>query len=182
MNVDEKQTIWTISNGLSIVRILLVIPATYFLMLGTQSGHDIAFIIIVVAAMTDFLDGYFARKFSQVTDFGKIIDPFADKISIGILALILMLHSMLPVWLVLSVLIRDVVIFSGGMYIKRSKGIVLQSNWLGKWTAGVLAILVAVAVLNREELLLVKIILTYGSLLMLVLSFISYAKRFLELR
>ena len=182
MSVNEKQTIWNISNGLSILRILMVIPASYYLLIGTSSSHMIAFILIVIGAATDFLDGYFARKYSQVTDFGRIIDPLADKVAIGVLVVILLIRSLLPLWFVLSILIRDIIIFSGGMYVQKSKGIVLQSNWLGKWTAGVLALLVGITVLNMDSLLQVKQIFIYGSTVMIILSFASYAKRFMQLR
>lgn len=138
------------------------------------------FTLIGVGAITDFLDGYFARKFNQVTDLGKILDPLADKISLGVLAIMLAVLQILPVWFIVCVLLRDVLIFTGGMYIKNKKGIVLQSNWLGKWTAGVLAMLVSLAVLNLDFLTIIKTILLYGTTLMLLFSFISYAKRYLE--
>ncbi|MBI3193774.1 MAG: CDP-alcohol phosphatidyltransferase family protein [Ignavibacteriae bacterium] len=171
---------WTISNGLSVTRILLIIPVVVLLISNPRANRWYVFALIALGALTDFLDGYFARKYSQVTDLGKILDPLADKISLGLLAVILAILQILPVWFIVCVLFRDVLIFFGGMYIQRTKGIVLQSNWLGKWTAGVLAILVVVAVLNFDELNLIKTVLLYGTTLMLVLSFVSYAKRFVD--
>ncbi len=179
--MSKKESIWNISNGLSVLRILMVIPASYYLLMGTQSSHMIAFVLIVVGASTDYFDGYFARKYSQITDFGRIIDPLADKVAIGVLVVILLIRSLLPLWFVLSILVRDILIFTGGMYVQKSKGIVLQSNWLGKWTAGVLSILVAVTVLNIEELALVKELFIYGSTIMLILSTVSYTRRFLQI-
>ncbi|MBI3189069.1 MAG: CDP-alcohol phosphatidyltransferase family protein [Ignavibacteriales bacterium] len=172
---------WTISNGLSVVRILLVIPVVLLLTSYPQVNRWYVFGIIIVGALTDFLDGYFARKFNQVTDLGKILDPLADKISLGLLAVILAVLQILPVWFIVCVLLRDVLIFSGGMYIHRTKGIVLQSNWLGKWTAGALALLVAVGIFDDANIVLLKTILLILTTVMLLLSFISYAKRFIEL-
>ncbi|TAK53825.1 MAG: CDP-alcohol phosphatidyltransferase family protein [Bacteroidetes bacterium] len=181
MSVDEKQTIWTLSNALSLARIALLIPASYFLVSNSAMGRFYALLLIALGALTDFFDGYFARKFSEITDFGRILDPLADKVALGVLALLLAWLKILPLWFVSCVLLRDILIFIGGMYIQQKKGIVVQSNWLGKWTAGILALLIAVAVLDFPELEATKTILLYGSLVMIILSFAAYAKRFGEL-
>ncbi len=172
---------WTISNILSASRVALLLPIIILLMNDASGNRWYVVILIVVGALTDFLDGYFARKFNQVSDLGKILDPLADKISLGALVIILAVLQILPLWFVVCVLLRDALIFAGGMYIKRTKGILLQSNWLGKWTAGILSILVGVTILELEVLSLMQSVLLFGTTLMLLLSFISYAKRFIAL-
>ncbi len=87
---------WTISNGLSFLRILLVIPIAVLLL---QPEHRMLVVgLLLFAALTDLFDGYLARMLNEVSDFGKIIDPLADKIAVGVVCLILMVQGKVPLW------------------------------------------------------------------------------------
>jgi CDP-diacylglycerol--glycerol-3-phosphate 3-phosphatidyltransferase len=123
--------IWTISNALSMMRVVLVLPVVLAIL---ERNEMEVFAWGIVASLTDFFDGYLARKFDQVTEAGKIIDPLADKILAGAAALAMVSIGALPVWFVVVVIARDVVIFTAGMYVKLRLHIVLMSNMLGKWT------------------------------------------------
>ncbi len=103
---------FTISNLLSASRIFLVIPMGYCLVLDFPSHRLWTAGIIVIAVATDFLDGFLARKLHQVTDLGKVLDPVADKIGIGIYAVLIAWTGDVPVWFVVFVLLRDLLIFS----------------------------------------------------------------------
>ena len=87
--------LFLISNLFSILRIILIIPVVYLLIAGET---QIAVIIGVIAAITDFLDGFFARKLNQITELGKILDPVADKLFLGAIALTIMLLDIIPFW------------------------------------------------------------------------------------
>jgi CDP-diacylglycerol--glycerol-3-phosphate 3-phosphatidyltransferase len=112
---------FTVSNFISASRIILVIPMGYCL-LSEFPHHRLWTVgVILVAVITDFLDGFLARKLHQVTEIGKIIDPLADKIGIGVYAVLLAMTGDVPLWFVVFVLLRDLLIFSGGLYIHQSK-------------------------------------------------------------
>lgn len=104
--------------------------------------------LLGIAALTDKLDGVLARRYNQITEWGKILDPLADKIGIAVVAIVLVQLGQIPVWFLLAIVARDVLILAGGMYLKRKRGIVEQSNLLGKWTIGVLAATMALAMLS----------------------------------
>ncbi len=182
MIFDSSRTtvrgIWTISNLLSISRIILVIPIGILLSEQTLTYRLIAVLFMLAAVATDFLDGYIARIRDEVTELGKILDPLADKIAIGIAVLILMFQKFLPVWFVLSVIGRDLLILVGGLLLTRKNKIVLQSNWIGKWTAGCIALTVITSVMKWEVF---TNALIWISIFMLCWSLLSYTNRFLNL-
>lgn len=99
-----------IPNIISIFRLFLVLPFIYFFI---QAKFTLSFNIFLLAAFTDALDGWIARKFACQTNFGLIIDPIADKILIVSCIILLGYHHILPVWLVLLILARDLAITFG---------------------------------------------------------------------
>lgn len=153
--------------------------------------------ILALAALTDKFDGALARKFNQVTEWGKILDPLADKIGIAVVAFVLVKLGLIPLWFVVALIARDLLILAGGIYVKKKKGVVLQSNQLGKWTIGVLALAMFVAILNSERAnskgipsgeslpflstnAIVVDVLLWLSAAMLMVSLVLYLKRFIE--
>lgn len=172
-----EDRIWTISNALSLLRILLVAPIVLLL-------HDVdamriwAVALMVIAASTDTLDGWLARRLGQETELGRILDPLADKVAVGVVAVVLTLQGYIPLWFVVAALGRDLLILAGGLYVKRKKGRVLPSNMLGKVAVTVMAIYLVIAVLNLEQLELVELGLLVASCAMLALSFAAYVVRF----
>ncbi len=170
--------IWTISNMLSLSRIVLMIPASYFLATPMQFHREIAMLIILVAVTTDVLDGYFARKFNEISDLGKIIDPLADKIGIGIVVVMLTIFGDIPLWFTLLVLIRDLIIFFAGLYIKSKIGIILPSMMSGKVAVSILTLTLVFAVLKYPSLHLLYELFQWITIALLVFSFSVYAKRF----
>jgi len=171
------QRVWTISNLASISRVIFVLPAAYCLMADFPDHRVWAICFILIASLTDFLDGYLARKLHQVTDLGKIIDPLADKIGIGIVAICLLLTGDIPVWYLVVVLARDILIFLGGVYINRRKGIVPQSNMAGKIAVNAIALVLLLSVLRIHSLQPVRLVFIWLSVLIMVFSLIIYAKR-----
>ncbi len=126
----------TFSNLLSFSRIFFVIPAVYFISI---QRNDLVFWLSLPAMATDYLDGYFARKWNQISELGKILDPLADKINIGGIAIALYLFQGFPLWLTLVIVLRDLGILVGALFIYRMKSRVTPSNIPGKVAVVVVA-------------------------------------------
>jgi CDP-diacylglycerol--glycerol-3-phosphate 3-phosphatidyltransferase len=133
--------------------------------------------IIIIAVATDFLDGFIARKLHQVTDLGKILDPLADKIGIGIYAVLIAWSGEVPVWFVVFVLLRDLFIFMGGMYIRRAKKIIPQSNWPGKIAVTLIALVLFLGTIHVSILSHLFTYIVWASVFMMLFSMASYAQR-----
>jgi CDP-diacylglycerol--glycerol-3-phosphate 3-phosphatidyltransferase len=173
-----KGSFRTLSNALSLLRILLVLPISFSLMLDRTGSRKAAMFLIIAAAATDFLDGYFARKMGEVTELGKILDPVADKIAVGAVALILAAQGRVPLWFLSAIVVRDLLILAGGWYLSRKKSLLLQSNRLGKWTAGALALTLFAAIAEGGHQGTVSQALVALSTVMLAASSVSYGIRF----
>jgi cardiolipin synthase (CMP-forming) len=170
---------FTVSNLLSASRIVLVIPMGYCLLTEFAYHRLWTAAVILLAVATDFLDGFLARKLHQVTDFGKVIDPLADKIGIGAYAVLLAWTGDIPLWFVILVLARDVLIFSGGLYIHRRKKIVPQSNWPGKISVSCIALVFFLATLHLDVSGHLFSVFLWLSVFTVVWSTWSYAQRLL---
>jgi len=171
------ERVWTISNSISIARVFFLVPLAYCLF-GEFEGHRFwAAGMIVAATITDFLDGYLARRLHQVSEFGKIVDPLADKIAVGALAAFLAALGDIPLWYLVVVLMRDLLILAGGIYIKKKKNIVAQSNWPGKMAVNMIALYLFLSTLLLEPLEGVRMSILWLSLAMMVLSLVVYGQR-----
>ncbi len=169
--------IWTISNILSFSRVLLLAPISYFLLVDVPNNRAWAAFFMILAAATDFLDGYLARVLHQVTDLGKIIDPVADKITVGVIAVLLVMTGLVPLWFVVCVVARDILILSGSFYIRTKKGIITQSNWPGKITFSCIAFVTLFSVLEGRVMEWLADAFLWTSVVLMVLSLILYAQR-----
>ena len=122
-------------NKLTFIRLVLAVPFIYFLQESNAEGfvyRMIAFALFVVASLTDFFDGYLARKYNLVTDFGKLMDPLADKILV-ISALVLFVElRYIPAWMSIIVIAREFLI-SGIRMLAAAKGEVIPAGKLGKY-------------------------------------------------
>lgn len=136
-------------NQLTTVRFILAIPFIYFLQTSDVHGfwyRIIALAIFSVASLTDFFDGYIARKYNLITDFGKIMDPLADKILV-ISALVLFVDlKYMPAWMSIVVLAREFLI-SGIRILAAAKGEVIAAGNLGKYKTTSQMIVVIIALL-----------------------------------
>jgi CDP-diacylglycerol--glycerol-3-phosphate 3-phosphatidyltransferase len=175
--MDKK---WTISNILSLSRIVLMIPAVYFLAASVPFHREIAVLIMLLAVITDALDGYLARLYNEISELGKIIDPLADKISIGIVVVMLVIFGDIPLWFALVVLGRDVIIFLAGLYLKARVGIILPSILSGKVTVAFVALYLILSILQYEYFRVVLAPLQWLCIVLMGYSFTLYANRFLK--
>lgn len=118
-----------IPNLLTTVRLGLV-PVFVYFMLGSHNLYAAA-LVLVLSGITDVIDGYIARHFNMITDFGKIYDPFVDKLMQITVVVCLVIRGIIPIWLLAIVAAKEVtMIVTGGiLYLKK---IVVSSNWYGK--------------------------------------------------
>ena len=128
---EEVSTrIFTIPNVISFVR-LMAIPVFLYLV---WTERDLAgFIVLVVAVLTDFVDGLVARRLNQVSKLGQFLDPFADRLFIAAAVIALMIRDVIPVWLVVAVMARDALLGIGAIVMSRWGVGTLPVKWLGKW-------------------------------------------------
>jgi cardiolipin synthase (CMP-forming) len=171
----------TLPNILSLVRLFLVLPLILVLLSSLPAARLWGGLIVILGGLTDYFDGYFARKLHCESEWGRILDPVADKAGVAGMAVPLLLLGDLPLWFLLVLLARDLMILSGGLYIKRRFGIVLPSIYAGKLTVTVVVgtlflLMLGVGGILADALLGV-------SALLLAVSFALYLKRFfVELR
>ena len=165
----NRREIFNISNSLSFIRIFFVFPLFYYI---SQQQNIVVTILAVLAYGTDLLDGYLARRLNQITAFGKMIDPLADKICIGGGLIALTLYQNFPLWITAAIIGRDLILLGGSAVLIASKKNIISSNKPGKFTVTFIVALALVFVLNIEWL---KWPLTIVALLMLPYSLIKYA-------
>ncbi len=149
----SKEEIFTISNFISLLRVLLFIPI-YFALQNITRGYEYriyAVSLFILAFITDILDGYLARKLNRISEVGKIIDPLADKMLIALIVVYLYLINEITPLYFFIILGRDVIIFVGGIFVTRKLGYVLPSNYVGKATALSIAFFLLITVLNAKE-------------------------------
>ena len=178
MQINKE--IFYVSNLISIFRIILLIPVCYLLLTGFESENTLIIILVLCMYFSDLLDGYLARKLGLVSEFGKIIDPLADKISVIVISVILLYLGKIPLWFVLIVVLRDLLIMLFGIYLDRKKDIRLMSNYPGKIAVFSIGLIILFAVINSPSL---KVISSYLYIISLALIFYSsylYFKRFRE--
>ena len=121
----------TTANKITIIRILMIPFFIFCAMQQSASMQIAALVLFCVASFTDFLDGYVARKYNQVTDFGKFVDPLSDKLLVTAALLIFIEKGIFPAWMVFIILAREFIITSLRI-VAANKGRVLAATWTGK--------------------------------------------------
>jgi cardiolipin synthase (CMP-forming) len=131
MTVDPvvSDRIFTLANLISVIR-LMAIPV--FLYLVIQDQLLIAFVLLVAAVLTDFVDGMVARRMNQITKLGQFLDPFADRLFIAAAAVALAIQDVVPWWFVVAVMLRDALLGIGGIVMSRYGHATLPVKWWGK--------------------------------------------------
>ena len=120
-------------NKLTMARVIMIPFFVIFMLTGWggEASKWISLAIFIVASITDFLDGKIARKYNLVTNFGKFMDPLADKLLVCAAMICLMDLDRLPSWIVIIIISREFII-SGFRLIAADNGIVIAASWWGK--------------------------------------------------
>ena len=117
-----------IPNALTIVRFLLIPIIIIYIV---KDKYVEAFIYLTISGLTDVLDGFIARKFNFITNFGKLIDPLADKATQVSILVTLTLKNIIPMWILMIVFIKEFVMVAGASFLY-GKELVVSSKWFGK--------------------------------------------------
>ncbi|MBQ9867046.1 MAG: CDP-diacylglycerol--glycerol-3-phosphate 3-phosphatidyltransferase [Lachnospiraceae bacterium] len=162
-------------NKLTILRVLLIPFYIFFLMTDVAGGASkwIALAIFVVASLTDFLDGYIARKYKLITNFGKFMDPLADKLLVCSAMICFVELGRMPSWIVVIIIAREFVI-SGFRLIAVEQGRVIAAGWWGKFKTAFTMFMVIAMTVNIKEIEIVTIVLMYISLALTLISLVDY--------
>lgn len=167
----------TLPNILSLIRVFMI-PLIVFLMVNVNDQiFPYLIVVYVFTVFLDFLDGFIARKFSQESDFGRIIDPLADKFLVISTLLTLTIKFDFPIWLAVFIVLRDVLILWASFLLFRGQKIVKSSLVIGKFTFGLLSLLIFVFIIDLHEkidLLLLKRFLIVLSSAFLLWSWVEY--------
>ncbi len=119
------------ANKLTILRVLMIPAFLLVLYLGVPGANYWALAIFAAASITDTLDGYIARHYNQITDFGKFMDPLADKCLVTAAMLWFVEIGQMPAWALLIVIVREFGV-SGLRMVAADKGRVIAAGWSGK--------------------------------------------------
>ncbi len=163
-------------NKLTILRVIMVPLMVLFLVLDFgKTGDYIALAIFCLASFTDYLDGHLARKNHLVTDFGKFMDPLADKLLVGSAAICLVEQGLLPAWMVCVLIGREFVI-SGFRLVAAENGVVIAASIWGKLktTCQMFMTIALMLHFDHPAWQMLEQILVWGSLILTILSLVDY--------
>lgn len=162
-------------NKLTLLRFILVFPFVILMLggYGGAAGKWICLAIFCIASATDALDGYIARKYDLVTNFGKFMDPLADKLLVCSAMICLMAQGRLPAWVVLVIIGREFII-SGFRLVASDNGIVIAASYWGKFKTTFQMIAVILLIVRIPALALVTNFCVWIALALTVISLIDY--------
>lgn len=174
-------------NKLTIFRVILIVPFVILLLGGyakwgwfqTVFGgiaditDYIALAIFIIASLTDMLDGKIARKYNLVTNFGKFMDPLADKLLVCAALICLIELDRIPAWIVIIIISREFII-SGFRLIAADNRVVIAANYWGKFKTTFQMVMVCLMIVNLESLTVLTQIVMWIALALTVISLVDY--------
>ena len=166
-------------NKLTVLRVIMIPFFVVMLMLDggmNQTYRYIAAAIFIIASFTDFLDGSIARKYNLVTNFGKFMDPLADKLLVCSALICLIELGQLPAWMVLIIISREFII-SGFRLVASDNGVVIAASYWGKWKTVFQMISVILLIVNIPALSMVTNIALWIALALTVISLVDYINK-----
>lgn len=177
----DTTDILTVPNILSFIRILLITP---FMILFLNGNYIWAAIIIVISGLTDCVDGIIARKFNQISDFGKVIDPVADKLTLLAVGIGICIICPEVITVMVILIIKDILMLIGGISLIQSDIKPPQARWYGK--LGTVCFYISVSTI--VVLKITDVVVPYLSLILLsitaitmIFALVKYFLLFLEL-
>lgn len=165
-------------NKITMLRVIMI-PFFAFFMLTDVVGNSkyIAVAIFIIASLTDTLDGFIARKYNLVSNFGKFMDPLADKllVSTALICFVSIPDNTMPVWGVIVIISREFII-SGFRLVAANEGIVLAASWWGKIKTTVQMVMSVLLIVNfdGEVIDIIENIFIYAAIALTVISLADY--------
>lgn len=164
-------------NKLTVARMILVPFLVVFLLTGWggEANRWICLAIFVAASVTDWFDGHLARKYNLITNFGKFMDPLADKLLVCSALICLIALDRIPAWIVIVIISREFII-SGFRLIAADNGVVIAASYWGKFKTASQMVTVILLVLNIQNTVFTVLgtVFIYISLVLTVVSLIDY--------
>lgn len=174
-------------NKLTIIRMVLILPFV-ILLLGGHAGWGwfdtvfggvlkytdyIALAVFIIASLTDLIDGKIARKYGLVTNFGKFMDPLADKLLVCAAMICLVEMGRIPSWIVIIIISREFII-SGFRLVASDKGVVIAANFWGKLKTTFQMVMICLMIANIGPIRLLTDIVMWAALALTVISLVDY--------
>ena len=143
------------------------------------NNYIVAFIFLTLSSISDVLDGFIARKYNLVTDFGKLMDPLADKATQLTILIALGLKHIIPLWLLYIIAVKEILLIAGSAFLY-GKDIVVSSKWYGKLTTVIFYFAIVSSLVIGHFNLTVRFdtYLYYAGIVLTIFSLIMYFKPF----
>mgnify|MGYP002509598736 FL=1 len=161
-------------NKLTMFRVILIPFFVVFLLVDiTPVDKWIALAVFIIASLTDMLDGKIARKYNLVTNFGKFMDPLADKLLVCSALVCLVAVDRIPAWMVIVIIAREFII-SGFRLVASDNGVVIAASYWGKFKTTFQIIMICLMIADLAALQLLTAIMTWVAVILTVVSLVDY--------
>ena len=165
-----------IPNILTVLRFLLIPFILHFLV---NDEFILAIVFLTLSGITDILDGTIARKFNFITNFGKLIDPLADKITQLSILWMLVSKNIIPLWILVIVLLKEATMVAGASFLY-GKELVVSSKWYGKASTILFYLAIVLTMIFRDLQIQssIDLIIYYIAVTMTIFSLVMYFREF----
>mgnify|MGYP001148226411 FL=1 len=162
-------------NKLTMLRVVMIPFFVVFMLVPIAGGTDkwIALALFIAASLTDMLDGHIARKYHLVTNFGKFMDPLADKLLVCSALICLVDLRRIPSWVVIVIIAREFII-SGFRLIASDNGVVIAASYWGKFKTTFQMVMICLMIADLEPLRLLTAAVMWIALALTVVSLVDY--------
>lgn len=166
-----------IPNILTVLRFLFIPIILYFIFTG---NYILGFIFFTISGITDILDGFIARRFNLISNFGKLMDPLADKLTqISVLATLVAVE-IIPVWILFIVIFKELIMVIGASFLY-GKDVVVYSKWYGKLATVLFYLAIVISLITKQFNITgfwvnLSLIIYYIAVISTIFSLIMYIK------
>lgn len=161
-------------NKLTMFRVILIPFFVLFMLVDiTSLDKWIALAIFIIASLTDLLDGKIARKYNLVTNFGKFMDPLADKLLVCSALICLVAMDRIPAWMVIVIIAREFII-SGFRLIASDNGVVIAASYWGKFKTTFQMVMICLLIADIEAIAVLTTVVMWIAVLLTIISLIDY--------
>ena len=161
-------------NKLTMFRVILIPFFVLFMLVDITSADNwIALAIFIIASLTDLLDGKIARKYNLVTNFGKFMDPLADKLLVCSALICLVAMDRIPAWMTIVIIAREFII-SGFRLIASDNGVVIAASYWGKFKTTFQMVMICLLIADIEAIAVLTAVIMWIAVLLTIISLIDY--------